>query len=148
MIKDDEIDILVDLAGHTANNVLDVMAYKPAPIQISGIGWFNTTGLKTVDYFLVDKFTDPVGLNEKFFTEKLLRLQHSHFCYMWHDAPTIITPAPCTSKGYITFVSFNNLAKVTDEMWRVWAKILDAVPNSKLFLKERLSALNTAQIIC
>lgn len=134
-IKDDEIDILVDLAGHTANNCMDILAYKPAPIIISGIGWFNTTGFKTIDYFMVDKFTDPVGLNEKFFSEKLLRLQHSHFCYMWHDDPAPITPAPCVKNGYITFVSFNNLTKVTDEMFKIWGKILAAVPNSKLYLK-------------
>ncbi len=134
-IMDDEIDILVDLAGHTANNCLDILAYKPAPIIISAVGWFNTTGFKTVDYFMIDKFTDPVGLNEKYFSEKLLRLQHSHFCYMWHDAPTPVTAAPCTKNGYITFVSFNNFAKVTDEMLKIWAKILDAVPNSKLFIK-------------
>jgi len=134
-IKEDEIDILVDLSGHTANNCMDIMAYKPAPIQISGIGWFNTTGFKPVDYFLVDKYTDPVGLNEKFFTEKLLRLQHSHFCYMWHDAPTPITAAPCTKNNFITFVSFNNLTKVTDEMMKIWSKIINAVPNSKLYVK-------------
>lgn len=134
-IKDDEIDILVDLSGHTANNCLSIMAYKPAPIQISGIGWFNTTGVKAIDYFMVDKYTDPEGMNERFFTEKLLRLQHSHFCYMWHDNPTLVNPAPCTKNGFVTFVSFNNFTKVTDEALRVWAKIVNAVPNSKLYLK-------------
>lgn len=134
-IKNDEIDILIDLSGHTANNCLRFMVYKPAPIQISGIGWFNTTGLKTIDYFIADKYTDPVGMNEKYFTEKLLRLQHSHFCYMWHDNPSVINPAPCTKNGYITFVSFNNFTKVTDETLRVWAKIVNAVPKSKLYLK-------------
>ncbi|MBQ7704803.1 MAG: hypothetical protein IJT73_05165 [Selenomonadaceae bacterium] len=134
-IKDDEIDILVDLSGHTANNVMPVVAYKPAPIIISAIGWFNTTGFKPVDYFMVDKYTDPVGLNEKFFSEKMLRLQHSHFCYMWHDDPTVVNPAPCTKNGYVTFVSFNNFTKVTDEALRVWAKIVNAVPNAKLYLK-------------
>lgn len=134
-IKDDEIDILIDLSGHTANNCMRIMAYKPAPIQISAIGWFNTTGMNAIDYFMVDKYTDPEGLNEKFFSEKILRLQHSHFCYMWHDSPTIVKPAPCAKKGYITFVSFNNLTKVTDETLRVWAKIVNAVPNSKLYLK-------------
>ena len=134
-IVKDEIDILVDLAGHTANNCLEVMAYKPAPIQISGIGWFNSTGLDTIDYFFADKFTDPEGLNEKFFTEKILRLQHSHFCYVWHDFPYMTAPAPCLKKGYVTFASFNHFAKVTDEMLRVWSKILNAVPNSRLYLK-------------
>ena len=134
-IMEDEIDILVDLAGHSANNSLGAMAYKPAPIQISGIGWFNSTGLDTIDYFLADKYTDPEGLNEKFFTEKILRLQHSHFCYMWHDFPFMIMPAPCTKNGYVTFVSFNNFNKVTDEVLKIWAKILSAVPNSRLYLK-------------
>ncbi len=134
-ILTDEIDILVDLAGHTANNCLEVLAYKPAPIQISGIGWFNSTGLDTVDYFLADKFIDPEGLNEKFFTEKILRLQHSHFCYAWHDFPYMTAPAPCTKKGYVTFASFNTFTKVTDEMLRVWGKILSAVPDSRLYLK-------------
>ncbi|MBR1397870.1 MAG: hypothetical protein IJ563_10110 [Selenomonadaceae bacterium] len=134
-IKNDEIDILVDLSGHTANNTLQVMAYKPAPIQISAIGWFNSTGLKTIDYFLCDKFTDPEGLNDDFFSEKILRLQHSHFCYMWHDAPTVVNPAPCTKNKYITFVSFNNFAKVTDETLRAWSKIINSVPNSKLYVK-------------
>ncbi|MBR4383228.1 MAG: hypothetical protein IKP64_06685, partial [Selenomonadaceae bacterium] len=133
----DEIDILVDLAGHTANNSLAVLAYKPAPIQISGIGYFDSTGLDAVDYFIADKFTDPEGLNEKFFTEKILRLQHSHFCYTWHDFPFMTTPAPVAKKGYVTFGSFNGFAKVTDEMLKLWAKILDAVPNSRLFLKCR-----------
>ena len=134
-IVKDEIDILVDLAGHSANNSLEVLAYKPAPIQISGIGWFNSTGLDTVDYFLADKFTDPEGLNEKFFTEKILRLQHSHFCYVWHDFPFMTVPAPCTKAGYVTFASFNNFNKVTDEMLRLWGKILNAVPDSRLYLK-------------
>ena len=134
-IVKDEIDILVDLAGHSADNCLEVMAYKPAPIQISGIGWFNSTGLDTIDYFLADKYTDPEGLNEKFFTEKILRLQHSHFCYVWHDLPHLTTPAPCFKKGYVTFASFNHFAKVTDEMLNLWGEILKAVPKSRLYLK-------------
>ena len=131
----DEIDILVDLAGHSAKNSLEVLAHKPAPIQISGVGYFDSTGLDTVDYFIADKFTDPEGLNEKFFTEKILRLQHSHFCYVWHDLQFPPTPAPCTKAGFVTFVSFNNLAKVTDEILKLWAEILDGVPNSRLYLK-------------
>ena len=107
-IYQDEIDILIDLSGHTANNCLPILAYKPAPIQISGIDWFDTTGLAAVDYFLADGYTDPEGLNDAFFTEKLLRLPHSHFCYMWHDAPLPVPPARYRENGYITFGSFNN----------------------------------------
>ncbi len=131
----DEIDILVELAGHSSGNRLDVMAYKPAPIQMSGIGWFNSTGLDTIDYFIADKYTDPEGLNEKFFSEKILRLQHSHFCFVWHEFPHMVAPAPCLKKGYVTFASFNNFPKVTDEILQAWGKILNAVPNSRLYLK-------------
>ncbi len=137
-IMRDEIDILVDLAGHTAWNSLPALAFKPAPIQISGIGYIGSTGLDTIDYFLADKFTDPVGLNEKFFTEKILRLQHSHFCFVWHELEYPIVPAPCTKNGYVTFVSFNNFKKTTDEMLRLWKKILDSVPTSRLYLKGKI----------
>jgi|GEM_PF-194063 len=134
-IYEDEIDILVDLSGHTNNNCLPVLAYKPAPVQISGIGWFNTTGLPAVDYFLADDYTDPVGMNDGYFTEKLLRLPQSHFCYRWHDIHGECRPAPVLSNQYITFGSFNNFAKVTDEMLAAWKEILQKVPGSKLFLK-------------
>ncbi len=137
-IFEDEIDILVDLSGHTGNNCLPIMAYKPAPVQVSGIGWFNSTGLAAIDYFLADHYTDPEGLNDAYFTEKLLRLPHSHFCYMWHDAPIPVPPVPFRQKGHITFGSFNNFAKVSDEMLQVWGKILRAVPGSEIFLKGQM----------
>ncbi len=137
-IYTDEIDILVDLAGHTSNNCLPVLAYKPAPVQVSGIGWFDTTGLDTVDYFLADYYTDPVGMNEAYFTEKLLRLPNSHFCYMWHDAPKAIQMSAYRKNGYITFGSFNNFAKVSDEVLEVWGEILRRVPDSRLYLKAKI----------
>ena len=130
----DNIDILIDLAGHTAWNFLPALAHKPAPVQISGIGYFDTTGLGEVDYFLADHYTDPPE-NDAYFTEKLLRLSKSHFCFMWHDAPEEVRPAPCLSNGYVTFGSFNNFSKVTDEQLKLWAKILDKVPRSRLYLK-------------
>ena len=86
---------MVDLSGHTNNNCLPVLAYKPAPVQISGIGWFNTTGLPAVDYFLADDYTDPVGMNDGYFTEKLLRLPQSHFCYRWHVHARILLARLC-----------------------------------------------------
>lgn len=138
-IHEDEIDILVDLAGHTANNMLPVFAYKPAPIQMSGIGYFDTTGLSQIDYFLADHYTDPKE-NEQFFTEKLLRLPHSHFCYMWHDAPGNPGPLPAGQNGYITFGCLNNIAKINDQVLQVWSRILQQVPASRLYLKAK--ALN------
>ncbi len=133
-IYKDQIDILVDLAGHTADNCLPVLAYKPAPVQVSGIGWFDTTGLQAVDYFLADNFLDPVGKNDPYFTEKLLRLPNSHFCYSRYEKSPC-QPASFLRNGYITFGSLNNFAKVTDEMLTVWGEILKRVPQSRLFLK-------------
>lgn len=135
-IYKDEIDILFDLSGHTADSVLPILAYKPAPIQISGIGYFDTTGLETIDYFLADKYLDPDGSNQQYFTEKLLLMDHSHFCFTWHentvDPPP---PAPCSKNGFVTFGSFNSFAKITREVLDAWKRILDAVPNSRLYLK-------------
>ncbi len=136
LIKNDEIDILFDLSGHTANSCLPILARKPAPIQISGIGYFNTTGLKAVDYFLTDINCDPIGANDNLFIEKLLRLPHSHFCYTPSDeVPEVEYLSPQEKKGYITFGSFNNFTKVTDEILLMWKKIMDRFNNSKLLLK-------------
>lgn len=134
-IQADGIDILVDLSGHTADSCLPILAWRPAPIQISGIGWFDTTGLPQVDYFLADGYTDPPGLNEEYFSEKLLRLPHSHFCYMWHNKPQPCAPAPFRKNGFITFGTLNHFAKITDQMLVLWRKILEQVPDSRLFLK-------------
>ena len=138
-IYQDEIDILMDLAGHTANNSLPILALKPAPIQISGIGYFATTGLETIDYFLTDKYAANEN-DAKFFTEKLLFLSHSHLCYTPLPGYERIhgTVAPFTYNGYITFGSFNNFAKVTDEVLMVWGRILRQVPGAKLLLKAKV----------
>ena len=134
-IFEQEIDILVDLAGHASGNGLPIMAYKPAPVQVCGIGYFATTGLQAVDYFLTDKYL--VNENtQQYFIEKLLILPHSHFCYTpLNDMPTGSRDAPCKKKGYVTFGSFNNLTKVNDEVLLAWAKILHQVPGSRLILK-------------
>lgn len=134
VIRRDEIDVLVDLAGHTAWNMLQAFAYKPAPVQLSGIGYFDTTGLPAMDYFLADHYTDP-STNDAFFTEKLLRMKNSHFCFMWHDAPEAVQSAPFQRNNFITFGSFNSFSKVTDRMLRLWAEILRKVPDSRLYLK-------------
>ncbi len=135
IVYEDEIDILVDLAGHTGNNLLPVLAYRPAPVQLSGIGYFATTGLSTVDYFLTDETTAPVG-EEAFFTEALLRLPHSHLCYAPLDEPMRpVAPPPFQKAGYVTFGSLNQFDKVTEELLSAWAEILRQVPMARLFLK-------------
>ena len=155
LVYQQDLDILVDLAGHSSDNCLPVLGYKPAPIQISGIGYFATTGLQTVDYFLSDKYLaagcalipaennqvidenlqTTVLASSESFTEKLLVLPHSHFCYVPIKEMPPVRQAPCMSKGYITFGSFNNLIKVNDVVLEAWGAVLQQVPESRLLLK-------------
>ena len=136
LIRDDEIDILFDLSGHTLGNRLRVADYRPASVQISGIGYMNSTGLDCFDYFLSDIYC---GGDENFFTEKLIRLPRIHICY---EPPTkTLEPAaepPCLKKNFITFGCFNSYAKITDTILVAWKKILDKIPNSRLILKHKI----------
>ncbi|SDP29205.1 Predicted O-linked N-acetylglucosamine transferase, SPINDLY family [Selenomonas ruminantium] len=136
-IRADEIDVLVDLGGHTANNALPVLAYKPAKKQISGIGYFNSTGMEECDGFLTDRYCSPTEFSP-YFTEKMLQMPHCHFCYQpLINMPEISAP-PCLKNGYITFGSFNNFAKVNDKVLAVWQQIMELVPNARLLLKHGL----------
>lgn len=134
LIRDDEIDILFDLSGHTEGNRLRVAAYHPATVQISGIGFVTSTGLDCFDYFLTD---ETCAGDESFFTEKLLRLPSSHICF--EPSKTFeISQAPCIRNGYVTFGCFNQYCKITDSILSAWKKILDAMPDSRLILKNIL----------
>ncbi len=129
----DGIDILVDLAGHTAGRTLPILAYRPAPVQISGIGYFASTGLRVVDYFLADPIL-AAGDAEHGFTEELLVLPQTHFC--WQPLHTGPVPTHLTAAGRpIVFSSFNNFTKLGDDVLAAWAEILHRVPESRLFLK-------------
>lgn len=146
LIYGDKIDILVDLGGHAANSGLPILAYKPAPVQISGLGYVDTTGLPQVDYFLTDVNVDPVGENDGVFIEKLLRLPHSQFCFTGRSDVPPTQNAPCREKGFVTFASFNQYVKITDEMLKTWLKILQRVENSRLLLKAQVFVSTTATI--
>jgi protein O-GlcNAc transferase len=136
-IRQDEIDILVDLAGHTAGNRLLTFARKPAPVQISYLGYPDTTGLSAMDYRLTDAYADPPGLTDSLHAERLLRLTPSFLCYRPPpDAPPVLPP-PASNGNGITFGSFNVLRKLTTNMMDAWASILRAVPRSRLLLKTR-----------
>ena len=137
IIREDEIDILFDLGGHTKNNMLPVFAYRPAKKQISGIGYFNSTGIYECDGFLSDVYCAP-KMKSPYFTEKLLPLPHTHFCYQPYNTFPDIVPPPSLEHGYITFGSFNNFTKVNDEVLSLWCEILRQVPNGRLLLKHRL----------
>jgi len=140
LVRADEIDILVDLAGHTQHNCLPVLAHKPAPVQVTGIGYFNTTGLPAIDYMLSDVHVDPIGTADPSFTEEMIRLPHSHFCYVLPEGLPLVAPPPMERSGSVTFGSFNNFSKVTDEVLRLWKEVLDAVPRSCLLVKSKLFA--------
>jgi protein O-GlcNAc transferase len=137
LIRQDEIDVLVDLSGHTGGSRLTVFAHRPAPVQVAWLGYFATTGLSCIDAVLLDEWHAPPG-TEAQFTEPVARLTGGRFCYQpvpW--APADVAPPPSLAAGRITFGSFNNTAKFNDGVFDVWAGILAAVPDSRLILKWR-----------
>ncbi|KAG8376757.1 hypothetical protein BUALT_Bualt09G0097000 [Buddleja alternifolia] len=134
MVREDKIDILVELTGHTANNKLGMMACRPAPVQVTWIGYPNTTGLPTIDYRISDALADPSVTKQKH-VEELVRLPNSFLCYTPSPEAGPLCPTPAMSNGFVTFGSFNNLAKITPKVLQVWARILCAVPNSRLIVK-------------
>ena len=139
MIYDDQLDILVELSGHTKGNRLEVCALKPAPIQVTYLGYPSTTGLKTIDYRLTDAWADPVGLTETYHSEKLMRIPDCGWCYepVVQEAQTFADSPPVERNGFITFGSFNNIAKFNAPLCELWVEILNRVPESRLRLKAR-----------
>ena len=131
-IRADAPDILVELAGHTGNNRLPVLARRVAPVQISYLGYPNTTGLPAMDYRFVDAITDPDEEDQRYYTEKLIRFAPCAWAYQPPEsAAEPGTPAP----GPVTFGSFNNFAKASDQTLRLWGRVLAAIPESRLLLK-------------
>ena len=137
-IREDGIDILVDLTGHTAGNRMQVFARRAAPLQVTYLGYPGSTGLESMDYRLSDGRADPDdAADEQGYSETLLRLPESFLCFEAPEEAPAVTPPPMIERGSVTFGSFNNLAKLTDEMVVVWAEILKRVPGSQLILKYR-----------
>lgn len=134
-IRQDGIDILIDLMGYTSNNRLKVLASKPAPLQCEWLGYPNTTGLNTMDYWICDEITNPPGLTDEYYSESLLYLHDCFICFKPPASAPDPGEAARTRNGYITFGSFNNYAKVSDTLLQLWAEILNAIPSSHLLLK-------------
>jgi protein O-GlcNAc transferase len=134
-VRADRIDILVDLAGHTVGNRLQVFANKPAPVQVTYLGYPNTTGLPTMDYRLTDAQADPLGATDRFCSERLVRLPHGFLCYKPEEDAPQVAALPALSNGYITFGSFNNIVKVNEHVIALWASVLSRISGSRLILK-------------
>lgn len=136
LIREDGIDILVDLAGHTGFNRLMLFARKPAPVQISWLGYFNTTGMATMDYFISDAITSPAE-DDPYFVEKIIRLPDIRFCYEPLSYAPDVAPPPLLRNGYVTFGSFNAIHKMIPDVMELWGRVLQAVPNSRLLIKSK-----------
>ena len=130
-IRADGIDILVDLAGHSANNRLTLFSHRPAPVQTTYLGYPNTSGLSAIDYRITDRHVDPPE-HATIYTERLQHLPRAFFCYAPPKVAPPVGPLPAASAGHITFGSFNNLAKLNHKVLAAWRAILDALPDARL----------------
>lgn len=138
LIRNDKIDILVDLSGHTAANRLMVFARRPAPVQVTWLGYPDTTGMTAIDYRLVDGVTDSVGYADLYASECLYRLPHPFLCYRPDpEMPAQILQKPYINPNSIVFASFNNFAKISTACIQAWSKILEQVPNSCILIKSQ-----------
>lgn len=143
LIRSHQIDVLVDLSGHTADNRLLVFARRAAPVQVTWLGFMNTLGMKGMDYRLTDRGTDPVG-SDAFYSETLFRLE----CMASYVPPThapLREQLPMAANGYPTLISLNNSFKVTDAMLRVWARILTLQVDARLIIMVKESTPDAAQ---
>ena len=132
LISRDGIDILVDLTGHAGVIRLGVFAEQPAPVQVTWLGYLNTTGLTRIQYRLCDACTDPPGATEHLYTETLVRLSHSQWCYRPFLTVDHAIAPPFKRNGYITFGSFNHMAKLSVTTRKLWSDILTLLPDSRL----------------
>jgi len=135
-IQKDHIHILVDLTGYTKNNHIEIFAMKPAPIQVSYLGYPGTTGLSQIDYRITDQWADPPEL-ESFYSEKLVRMPHCFLCYDPEYQSPDVADLPAKENGWISFGSFNRMPKLNDKILEIWAQILMHIHNSRLFLKTK-----------
>jgi predicted O-linked N-acetylglucosamine transferase (SPINDLY family) len=133
-IREDRIDILVDLALHMGDNRLLIFARKPAPVQVTFAGYPGSTGLETIDYRLTDPYLDPPGLFDEFYSEKSYRLKHSFWCLDPLGDEVAVGALPAQANGYVTYGCLNNLCKINEPLLRLWARVLKAVDRSRLML--------------
>jgi predicted O-linked N-acetylglucosamine transferase (SPINDLY family) len=133
-IREDRIDILVDLTMHMAGGRLLIFARKPAPVQVAWLAYPGTTGLSAIDYRLSDPYLDPPGGGDEFYAEKTIRLPETFWCYDPLDGELPISPLPAQTAGYVTFGCLNDFIKINDHVLRLWARVLADVPGSRMMI--------------
>ncbi|MDP3744221.1 MAG: tetratricopeptide repeat protein [Methylotenera sp.] len=131
LIHSDAVHILLDLSGHTAGNRLPVFAWKPAPVQVSWLGYFATTGMAAIDYFIADEVGVPES-NKTQFVEKIKYLPDTRLCFTAPEFSIEVSPLPALTNGYITLGSFQTMVKAGGEVLALWAEVMNALPNAKL----------------
>jgi predicted O-linked N-acetylglucosamine transferase (SPINDLY family) len=133
-VRNDAIDVLVDLSGHTAHNRLSTFALRPAPVQVTWLGYLNTTGLSTIDWRICDRHTDPPGETDRFYVERLFRMPASQWCYYpWHDAPACFG-SRASKPDRLVFGSFNQHHRISDACLALWCRVLQRLPNAQILL--------------
>lgn len=139
MMRSDAVDVLIDLAGHTAHNRLTLFAWRPAPVQASWLGYFATTGMPAVDWVIADRTSVPAS-HEAHFVERIWLLPDTRLCFEPPaDAPPVAS-APALSRGYVTFANFQHPGKINDRVLAAWSQVLQAVPSARLWLQNRALA--------
>ncbi|MGA2440076.1 MAG: tetratricopeptide repeat protein [Tepidisphaeraceae bacterium] len=134
LVRQDQIDILVDLKLHTAGNRLPVLAQKPAPVQVTWLGYPGTTGLDAIDYRLTDPYLDPLGLDDAYYRERSIHLPDTFWCYDPLTSEPAVNAPPCLETGFITFGCLNNYCKVNEQVLKLWVRVLKAVDQSRLMI--------------
>ncbi|HEY6241910.1 MAG TPA: tetratricopeptide repeat protein [Burkholderiales bacterium] len=134
LVRNDGIDILVDLSGHTVYNRLALFARKPAPVQATWLGYLGTTGLESVDYRITDRYASPEGLLDPFHTERLQRLPDSQWCYQAPADCPEVAELPAMKAGFVTFASLSTLAKIRPPAIELWCRLLERMPGARLVI--------------
>ena len=130
-IHADGVHVLIDLSGHTDKNILPVFTWRPAPIQVSWLGYFATTGLAEMDYFVADPVSVPVT-EQRYFSEKIWSIADTRLCFSPPENAPDVAPPPSLANGYVTFGSFQKIPKITDVTLSLWAQILSTCPTACL----------------
>jgi predicted O-linked N-acetylglucosamine transferase (SPINDLY family) len=140
LVRAQGVDVLVDLTLHMANNRLLSFAHKPAPVQVTWLGYAGTTGLDAMDYRLTDPHLDPPGVNDGDYCERSIHLPQSYWCYEAPQCAGEVEPLPATEAGYVTFGCLNNFCKVSNQTLGMWVRLLQSVPDSRMILHAHMGS--------